>query len=256
VKSFKLKLVLGGSSGSGKTSFIDGNYETDWPIGVSFKSIECHANENDTYKFIVWDLKDRPQFRFLFKDFCRGAYAGLICFDLSNRESFYELERWIDIIRRSAGDIPIILIGTKKDLDRNEVKQSEITQFVEEKCLQTVFFTSIFEEEEPKKEIFKFLVNLIDPGYPLENFSIFPRELENAKFQNFLQDFSTCPICKNKLHYESLKYIYFNDDERSIEMRKNLFTLIDELFDTNNKRSFRILVGIPCCKCYKKIFPE
>ena len=256
VKSFKLKLILGGSSSSGKTSFINGNNETDWPIGVSFKSVECQANENDTYKFIVWDLKDRPHFRFLFKDFCRGAYAGLICFDLSSRASFNELEGWIDIFRKGAGDIPIILIGTKKDLDLKEVKDSEIIQFVEKKKLETVFFTSIFEAEDPKKEIFKHLVKLIDPDYPLENFSTIPRELEDDEFQNFLEEFSICPICKNKLHYESLKAIYFDDDERSLQMRKTLLKLIDELCDDENKHSFNILVGIPCCKCYKKIFPK
>ena len=245
-----------GPSGSGKTSFINGNTDNGWPIGVSFKSVECHANENDSYKFIVWDLKDRPQFHFIFKDFCRGAYAGLICFDLSNRGSFNELESWIDIVRRGAGDVPIILIGTKKDLDEKEVNDNEIAQFVKEKGLETVFFTSIYEEEDPKKEIFKYLVKLIEPDYPLEDFSIFPRELEDAEFHDFLENFSTCPICNNKLHYESLKDIYFNDDEKSLQTRENLFKLIDELIDAKNKHSFNILVGIPCCKCYKKIFPQ
>ena len=192
----------------------------------------------------------------MFKYFCRGACAGLICFDLSRKASFNELERWIDIVREGAGDVPIILIGTKKDLDKKEVKESEIVEFIEEKRLETVFFTSIYEEEDPKKEIFKYLVGLIDPDYPLENFSIIPRELEDVEFQNFLENFSTCPICKNKLHYENLKAIYFSNDERSLQMRKKLINLIDESYDAKSKHSFNIFVGIPCCNCYKKIFSE
>jgi len=254
-KSFKLKLILGGTSGSGKTSFINGSNENDWPIGVSFKSVECYANENDSYKFLVWDLKDQPRFRFMFKDFCRGACAGLICFDLSNRSSFNELKRWIETVRKGAGDVPIILIGTKKDLDNREIKENEIIQFVEENHLETVFFTSIYEDQDSKEEIFEYLVRLIDPDYPLENFSIIPRELEDEDFKKFLENFSTCPICKSQLHYETIKGIYFSNDINSIQMRNKLLNLMDELYESENKHFQNIFIGIPCCRCYKKLFP-
>ena len=95
-KSYKLKLMLLGSSGSGKTSFISGHNNNDWPIGISFKIVECYANENDIYKFLIWDLKDRPRFHFMFKDFCRGAHAALLCFDLSDRNSYNALNFWIN----------------------------------------------------------------------------------------------------------------------------------------------------------------
>ena len=68
--SYKLKLILGGLQDSGKTTFIKSDRNQNSSIGVSFESIECFVNEGDHYKFIVWDLKDKARFRFLFPYFC------------------------------------------------------------------------------------------------------------------------------------------------------------------------------------------
>jgi small GTP-binding protein len=129
-RSFKLKLVLGGSQGSGKSTFISRNKSDSSPIGVSFESIECFVNDGDHFKFIVWDLKDRERFRFLFPYFCRGACAGLLFVDLSNKESFSDLNRWITLFKESAGDIPILLIGTKSDLGALEEQEELINDLI------------------------------------------------------------------------------------------------------------------------------
>jgi GTPase SAR1 family protein len=200
-KSYKLKLMLLGSSGSGKTSFINGNNDDDWPIGISFTLVECYANENDIYKFLIWDLKDRAHYRFMFKDFCRGAFVGLLCFDLSNRQSFLALNYWINLLREGSGNIPIILIGTKRDLENRVVKDQEILDLIKDKNLDTIFFTSIYEENDAKQEIFRYIVQKLDQDYPLSNFSILPRELEDDQFKQFLTEFSICPICKSELNY-------------------------------------------------------
>ncbi len=126
--SYKLKLVLGGSQNSGKTTFINRNSIS--PIGVSFESVECFVNEGDHFKFVIWDLEDSERFRFLYPFFCRGASAGLLCVDLSNKETFLDLTRWITLFRESAGGIPIILIGTKADIAKREVTDEIIDEFV------------------------------------------------------------------------------------------------------------------------------
>ena len=162
-----------GAQNSGKTSFIDGDTLNDSPIGVSFKPIDCYANGSDNYKFIVWDLKERKRFRFLFPFFCRGAFACLLCFDLTSRESFLELEDWIKLFRENIGDIPIFLIATKCDLENPKVSKKEIREFVKVNKLANFFVSSIYDEIDIKKEIFKSIVESIDPHYPLNNFSLF-----------------------------------------------------------------------------------
>jgi len=253
-KSYKLKLMILGSSGSGKTSFISGNIDNDWPIGISFKIVECYANENDNYKFLTWDLKDRPRFHFMFKAFCRGAYAGLLCFDLSDRNSFIALNYWINLLREGSGNIPIILIGTKKDLENREVQDQEILDLIKEKNLDNIFFTSIYEENDTKQEIFRYIVQKLDPNYLLSGFSISPGELEDEQFKNFLDEFSICPICKSELHYNTLKAIFFSKNIDSINIKTQLLNLLEEITNYEVPQYKNVKFGIPCCRCYKEIF--
>ncbi|MHA1291437.1 MAG: Rab family GTPase [Promethearchaeota archaeon] len=259
-KSFKLKLILGGASGSGKTSFLQNSPITRgdfFHIGVSFKPIECLANDGDSYKFLVWDLKGSKRFRVLFPLFCRGACAAILCFDRTNRETFDDLPNWINIIRKSAGNIPIFLIGTKSDLNDRKVSEEEVLFLMKNYNIIDVFYTSIYENDQ-KGKIFRHIVENIDPEYPLENFTLFvPEELEkDKKFKNFLEFFSKCPICHRNNHFESLRRFYFSRDPSLIMLRDKLFNLIEESKYFDDVYYNKIKLGIPCCTCYKTIFKE
>ncbi len=256
-KLYKLKLVLGGAKNSGKSSFINWHQKEDPPIGVSFESVSCYANNGDLYKFLVWDLKDRERFRFLFPIFCRGACAGLICFDLSDKKSFLDLNRWITLFRESAGEIPIILIGTKADLEKREVSNEEINELIAREGLECVFFTSTSNNDEKKEEIFREIVQKIDLNYPLNQFYI-PKESDDKKFKLIEKLFERCPICK-KINHSSrdLKNVYYNKrNPDTMRLRENLLKLIDNLEIINIEQSNKISIGIPCCACFKNFFEE
>jgi len=256
-KLYKLKLILGGAQNSGKSSFINWHQKKDTPIGVSFESVNCYANDGDLYKFLVWDLKDRERFRFLFPLFCRGASVGLICFDLSDKKSFLDLSRWITLFRESAGEIPIILIGTKADLEKREVSNEEINDLIAREGLDCAFFTSTFNNYEKKEEIFREIVQKIDLNYLLNNFYI-PKEFDDKSFRLIEKLLKRCPICK-KINHNSrdLKNVYYNKhNPDTMRLRENLLRLIDNLEYINNEHPNKISIGIPCCDCFKKIFEE
>ncbi len=254
-KSYKLKVILGGAENSGKTSFINGDNLNDSPIGVSFKTVECYANVSDNYKFIVWDLKDRERFRFLFHYFTRGACAALICFDLTDRNSFLELDGWISLFRENAGNIPIILIGTKYDLGKFEINNEEIHEYILEKNLLNVFFTSVYDDNNNKLEIFKSIVEAIDPNYPLNNFSLYThRDFDSEEFKEFIQYFPVCPICKKENHHESLKSIYISNDPELIKLKEQIYNVIEASQSFNGYKRKKLKIGIPCCSCYKTLF--
>lgn len=256
-KLYKLKLILGGAQNSGKSSFINWHQKEEPPIGVSFESVNCYANNGDLYKFLVWDLKDRERFRFLFPVFCRGAYAGLICFDLSDKKSFLDLNRWITLFRESAGEIPIILIGTKADLEKREVTDEEINDLIAREGLECAFFTSTYNNDEKKEEIFRKIVQKIDLNNPLNHFYIL-QESDDKKFKMIEKLFERCPICKKKNHSNrDLRNVYYNQHNPvTIRLRENLLRLIDNLENINIEHSNKISIGIPCCACFKKFFEE
>jgi len=255
-KSYKLKLIIGGASGCGKTSFLNGSLLNDPPIGVSFKSVDCFANEGDSYRFLIWDLKAKERFRFLFPLFSRGACGAICCFDTSNYSSFSEIPRWISIFRKSAGKIPIILLGMKADLENREVSDVEIQEIIENFNLDGFFFTSIYDEDDDKKvEIFKIFIEKFDPDYPIDNFSIFhPNILNDEDFKEFLDFFGYCPICKRENHFDSIKSFYFSTNPNIIKIRESLLNLIEDSYDFEDIYYNQISFGIPCCTCHKKYF--
>lgn len=255
-KSYKLKLVLGGSLASGKNTVLDTYEDSGSPIGVSFKSVECLVNEEDNYRFIVWDLKDRKRFRFLFPVFCRGACAGLLCFDLSNKESFSDLRRWITLFKENVNEIPIILIGTRANLTNREVSEDAINNLIAtNEDLIYIEHTSLLSVEENLEVIFKKLIKTLQPGQDLSHFRLtFTIEDEQLiRLKNF---FDRCPICKRRIHNNvGLKNMYRNtSDPNALRLKENLIRLVNNIEEIRFDYSNKISLGIPCCDCYKKIF--
>jgi len=255
-KSYKLKLVLGGSPASSKNIVLDTYEDNGSPIGVSFKSVECRVNEEDSYRFIVWDLKDHKRFRFLFPVFCRGACAGLLCFDLSNKESFSDLHRWITLFKENVDEIPIILIGTKANLANREVSEEAINNLIaNNEDLIYIEHTSILSVEENLEEIFKKLIKTLQPEHNLSQFRLtYNKEDEQlTRLRNF---FDRCPICKKRIHNNvGLKNMYRNIvDSDALRLKESLIRLVNNIEEIRFDYSNKISLGIPCCDCYKKIF--
>ena len=254
-KYYKLKLVLGGSPASGKNTVLDTYEDNGSPIGVSFKSVECFVNEEDNYRFIVWDLKDRKRFRFLFPVFCRGACAGLLCFDLSNRESFSDLNRWITLFKENVNEIPIILIGIKANLANREVSEEAINNLIAKEDLIYFEHTSILSVEENLEEIFKKLIKTLQPEHILSQFRLTYNK-EDEQLTRLKSFFDRCPICKKRIHNNiGLKNMYRNIiDSDVLRLKESLIRLVNNIEEIRFDYSNKISLGIPCCDCYIKIF--
>jgi small GTP-binding protein len=110
-----------GDAAVGKTSltirYISGFFLEDLKltIGVDFYSKTTNFNKKKV-KLQIWDFGGEERFRFLLHQYCKGANAAFFLYDITSRISLDHLPDWTQIIREHAGDIPIMLIGSKVDL--------------------------------------------------------------------------------------------------------------------------------------------
>ncbi|MHA1819056.1 MAG: Rab family GTPase [Promethearchaeota archaeon] len=125
------KLIIVGDASTGKTSlthrYLSGVF-LDSPrltIGVDFftKNIKIDGKR---IKLQIWDFGGEERYRFLLPTYSNGASGALILYDITSKKTLYHIPEFVNIIRENAGDIPIILVGSKGDLeDFREVSYEE-----------------------------------------------------------------------------------------------------------------------------------
>ncbi|MBN1801501.1 MAG: GTP-binding protein [Candidatus Lokiarchaeota archaeon] len=122
-------MMLGDAS-VGKTSltvrYISGTFMEDLKltIGVDFYS-KVFQYMGKNVKFQVWDFGGEKRFRFLLSQYCKGANGAFFLYDTTNKTTLEHLSEWTQIVREHAGKIPIVLIGSKCDLEAYKVVQEE-----------------------------------------------------------------------------------------------------------------------------------
>ena len=132
--NIEYKVILIGNSAVGKTSlfkklttgeFSEKNIST---IGMDKKSMSIEIEVNESNKIVkkevnvsLVDTAGEERFRAITKNYYKGSDGIFLLYDITNKESFKNVESWIESIQDSLGkDINskyiIILIGNKVDL--------------------------------------------------------------------------------------------------------------------------------------------
>lgn len=112
-----------GEASTEKTSltirFISGFFLEDLKltIGIDFYS-KTTLYRDKKVKLQIWDYGGEERFRFLLNQYCKGANGAMFLYDITNPTTLSNLPTWIHIIRQSVGDIPIMLVGVKLDLEQ------------------------------------------------------------------------------------------------------------------------------------------
>ncbi|MFX1391007.1 MAG: Rab family GTPase [Promethearchaeota archaeon] len=118
---YTFKVLMLGDASVGKTSltirYISGYFKEDLrlTIGVDFYSKTTSFN-NKKVKLQIWDFGGEERFRFLLSQYSKGANGAFFLYDITNHRSLEHLPDWTQVIREHAGNIPIMLIGSKVDL--------------------------------------------------------------------------------------------------------------------------------------------
>jgi len=133
---FIFKVVVVGDAAVGKTSlmfrFVHGTFQKDYKmtIGVNFATKMISLDNGVKVKLSIWDTAGQERFHFLLPSYYDGSSGGLLVFDVTRRESFTNLPKWIDQVRGKVSNIPLLLLGNKADLeDLRAVTTDEAKQF-------------------------------------------------------------------------------------------------------------------------------
>lgn len=133
-----LKVLITGEGGVGKTTLLHRYIErkfiasTKMTIGVEFflKEVEVDGKK---VLLQVWDFGGQERFRFLLRNYARGAKGALFLFDLTRPISLENIEEWLEISRTEDKNIPILLIGSKLDLAEATVIEEKFVEELKDK---------------------------------------------------------------------------------------------------------------------------
>ncbi|MGB5911252.1 MAG: Rab family GTPase [Promethearchaeia archaeon] len=140
---FTFKILLLGGKSVGKQSLTKRycynifNPTERLTIGVDFhaKIMELHGRR---IKLHIWDVGGEERFRFLFPTYCLGANGALLLYDITRSSTLDNIPEWVSIFRQKAG-APIMLVGSKLDLEEQRVISTEQGRLIAEKCNFSAF---------------------------------------------------------------------------------------------------------------------
>ena len=129
----KYKIVFLGDLSVGKTSIINQfMYGTFDPvhqptIGIDFLSKTMYL-EDRTIRLQLWDTAGQERFRSLIPGYIRDCSMAVVVFDITQKQSFVSIDKWIEDVRNERGnDVIIMVAANKSDLeDRRSVSSEEI----------------------------------------------------------------------------------------------------------------------------------
>jgi GTP-binding nuclear protein Ran len=136
----QFKLILVGDGGVGKTCFVKrhltGEFEKKYvaTLGVEVHPLPFRTNCG-LIVFNCWDTAGQEKYGGLRDGYYILGNAGIIMFDVTNRQSYKNVPNWHKDLVRVCGNIPLVLCGNKVDVRDRQVKAKQIT-FHRKKNLQ------------------------------------------------------------------------------------------------------------------------
>ncbi|RLL95160.1 hypothetical protein CFD26_104964 [Aspergillus turcosus] len=125
--SLEAKIVVLGSQGVGKTSLVQRYVKNAFnpatitsTVGASFITKRVLDTTSDTIvRLQIWDTAGQERFRSISRLYYRGANACLLCYDITDEQSFQEMTGWLlELKKHLAEDDAIVIhvVGTKSDI--------------------------------------------------------------------------------------------------------------------------------------------
>ena len=150
VADYQIKIVFLGNAGVGKTSIIEYEIENKFLENIQSTSIFQYFSKNYQIceKIIhlqMWDMGGDNTYEKIMSNFYSAALCYFFVFSFDDKNSFYDLDKWINNVKiEYQSELPfLILIGNKKDLiSSDKITKEEIEDFIEKNNFDFYYETS------------------------------------------------------------------------------------------------------------------
>nr|GEU53872.1 Ras-related protein RABA4d-like [Tanacetum cinerariifolium]GEU87527.1 Ras-related protein RABA4d-like [Tanacetum cinerariifolium]GEU95056.1 Ras-related protein RABA4d-like [Tanacetum cinerariifolium] len=156
---YVFKVVLIGDSAVGKSQLLarfarnEFSVDSKATIGVEFQT-KTLVIDQKMVKAQIWDTAGQERYRAVTSAYYRGAVGAMLVYDMTKRQTFDHMTRWLEELRGHADkNIVIMLIGNKCDLvnmravpveDAQEFAERENLCFMETSALEATNVESAF----------------------------------------------------------------------------------------------------------------
>ncbi|KAK1326367.1 Ras-related protein RABA3 [Acorus calamus] len=119
---YVFKVVVIGDSAVGKTQMLgrftkdEFSVDSKSTIGVEFQT-RTVSIQGRLVKAQIWDTAGQERYRAVTTAYYRGALGAVLVYDITRRQTFDHVARWIDDLRSHASpSMVVMLVGNKSDL--------------------------------------------------------------------------------------------------------------------------------------------
>ncbi len=138
-EDYKLKVVVVGDSGVGKTNLIKRfvsnafSQNSKATVGVEFLSKSYKINDK-VFKIEMWDTAGQERYKSITAAYYKGAKGALIVYDTTQKTSFENIDKWmVEIKDKASKDMKLMIVGNKTDLkDERQVTIEEASEKAKE----------------------------------------------------------------------------------------------------------------------------
>jgi Rab-like protein 2 len=119
-----LKIIMLGDSAVGKSKLVERFLLQEYcPRTLSTYALTMFRHEHtdqetgNNYAIDFWDTAGQEQFNKLHASYYFQADACILCFDVTRKITYKNLQTWYKELRRYCPDIPVICVANKTDVD-------------------------------------------------------------------------------------------------------------------------------------------
>ena len=136
--SLLFKIILIGDANVGKTNILS-RYISDTFLETSKSTVgvelatKVEQYNNKKIKIQIWDTAGQERYKSITKTYYKGSKGALIVFDITKKDSFKNVDKWINDLKEFGDDdVAILLVGNKCDLeDKREVPVEDVKKKAE-----------------------------------------------------------------------------------------------------------------------------